>query len=293
MDAIAIAGREDDQDVLVQNRLVEIAVIAVERRQHRGQRGVERQRSAAAPAVVDDAHLARIGQVDDVLVLGGDDLAVDDRVLVPKEVARRKVGGGGVELGVEGVAEHRLSRHAVAGDGAGHVGAVTFPAAARVDQAVIAVAGDRLGAQARHLASRSEQRVIDIDAGVIDPDRLTASAQPHGVGVFQPQEAFGIVDGELAVRTPGGDGRLIVRRARSVGHVETAGRRRGSRSGLRHSRRAHHDRDASRCGQKPALETETQNKPPAACGRQLVFCAPMTQLRRTNRRCFALSSTTF
>ena len=262
MDAIAVAGRKDDQHVLVQHGLVEVAVVAVEGRQNRRQRGVERQGGAAAPAVVDDPHLAGICQIDDVLGLRRDDLAVDDRVLEPQEVAGREVGGGGVKLGVEGVAEHRLARHPVARDGARDVGAVAFPAAARIDQAVVAVSGDRLGAQARHFAGRSEQRVIDIDAGVIDPDRLSPPRQAHGVGVFQPQETLGIVDRELRVRPPRGQRRLIVGRARPIGHVETARRRRRRRRRLGAGRRARQHRHAGRRGQQAELETKSHFIPP-------------------------------
>ncbi len=187
MRASAVAGREDDQDVIVENRLVEVAVVAArtEGLTHQRLGRVEGQAVRRTPAVVDDPHLAGGGQVDDVGLGRADDVAVDVDVAEPQEVAGGEVGRGRIDVGAEGVAEHQLAFHAAAADGARHVGAVTFPAAPRIDAAVVAVVVGDDGVQALDLARPAEQRVVHVDARVIYADGQALAGQAQGIGVLQ------------------------------------------------------------------------------------------------------------
>ncbi len=259
--AVAVARREDDQDVIVEHRLVEVAIVAAraENLTHQRRRRIVGQAVPRTPTVVDDPHLARRGQVDDVGLGRADDVAVDEDVAEPQEVAGGEVGRGRIDVGAEGVAEHGLAVDAGAADGAGDVGAVAFPAATRVDAAVVAVVARNDRVQTLDLAFPAEQRVIHVDACVIDADRQPLARQAQGVGVLQPQIGLGVVDRELSVFAPGCQRRVVIRSARPVRHVEPARRRRDTRLSGNITRP--NQGGTSGCNQEASLERVNHRSP--------------------------------
>ena len=251
MCARVVAGREDDEHVVLEDGVVETVEGLREGRPRLGQRQRVGRRGADAPAVVDDPHLAGVGEVDDVLARRRDRRrSVDADVTRPQEIAGREVDRRGQDIGAIGVAEHHAIGGAVARDGAGDVRAVVAPRRARIDLAVVAIAGRGRGAQAGDLAGAGEGGMAEQHAAIVDADRLPGTVEAQDIGIFHAHERLRIINLELRVVAPRGERGVIVGRARAVGHIIAARRWRRGSAGLRGGRQRGEHRPQSQRGQR-------------------------------------------
>jgi len=251
MCARVVTGREDDEHVVLEDGVVEAVEGLREGRPRLRQRQRVGRRGADAPAVVDDAHLAGVGEVDDVLARCRDRRrSVDTDVARPQEVAGREVDRRGQDVGAIGVAEHHAVGGAVARNGAGDVRAMVAPGRTRIDLAVVAIAGRGRGAQAGDLAGAGEGGMAEQHAAIVDADRLPGAVEAQDIGIFHAHEGLRIIDLELRVVAPRGERGVIVGRARAVGHIIAARRRRRRSAGLRGGRQRGEHRPQSQRGQR-------------------------------------------